>query len=55
MTSDVELPEDVKTVVHANRKIEVIKLLREHRGIGQKTRRPAGCLAAPSRSMAWAI
>ena len=30
MTSEIELPEDVKTAINANRKIEAIKLLRGH-------------------------
>jgi hypothetical protein len=41
MTSELELPEDVKTAIHANRKIEAIKLLREHRGIGLKESKQA--------------
>lgn len=41
MTSEIELPEDVKTAIHANRKIEAIKRLREHRGIGLKESKQA--------------
>lgn len=32
----MELPEDVLAAIHAGRKIDAIKLLREHRGIGLK-------------------
>lgn len=33
---DTELPSDVLDAVHTNRKIEAIKLLREHRNIDLK-------------------
>ncbi|MBV1931026.1 MAG: hypothetical protein KUG71_04850 [Porticoccaceae bacterium] len=33
---EIELPEDVLAAVHAGRKIDAIKLLRGHRGIGLK-------------------
>lgn len=36
MASDSELPEDVLAAIRANRKIDAIKLLREHRGLGLK-------------------
>ena len=36
MTEDSGLPADVVAAIKANRKIEAIKLLREHRGIGLK-------------------
>lgn len=36
MNQEAELPEDVVEALRANRKIEAIKLLRGHRGIGLK-------------------
>ena len=36
MNTEDEFPSDVITPLHAGRKIDVIKLLREHRGIGLK-------------------
>jgi len=36
MNSDSELPPDVIDAIHANRKIEAIKRLREHSGLGLK-------------------
>ena len=33
---DADFPEEVKQAIHQNRKIEAIKLLREHAGIGLK-------------------
>ena len=36
MNPESELPEDVLAAIHENRKIEAIKLLREHRNIGLK-------------------
>lgn len=36
MNQESELPEDVLAAIHENRKIEAIKLLREHRRLGLK-------------------
>ena len=36
MNSEFKLPDDVLKAVHANRKIDAIKLLREHRNLGLK-------------------
>lgn len=36
MVGDSELPDDVLAAIRANRKIDAIKLLREHRGLGLK-------------------
>ena len=36
MNSDAELPDSVIELIHANRKIDAIKLLREQRGLGLK-------------------
>lgn len=36
---ETELPEDVRAALHAGRKIDAIKLLRGHRGIGLKEAR----------------
>ena len=36
MTDRSSLPSDVVDAIHANRKIDAIKLLREHRGLGLK-------------------
>ena len=36
MNSEPELPDDVLAAIRANRKIEAIKLLREHQKIGLK-------------------
>ena len=36
MNDESELPDDVQAAISANRKIEAIKLLREHRKIGLK-------------------
>ena len=39
MKAESELPEDVLAAISANRKIEAIKLLRDHRNIGLKEAR----------------
>ncbi len=39
MNQESELPEDVLAAIHENRKIEAIKLLREHRSLGLKEAR----------------
>jgi hypothetical protein len=36
MNLESELPSDVLAAIHGNRKIEAIKLLREHRNLGLK-------------------
>jgi hypothetical protein len=36
MTNETQLPADVTEAIRANRKIDAIKLLREHRGLGLK-------------------
>lgn len=36
MREEVDLPEDVVAALHAGRKVEAIKLLREHQNIGLK-------------------
>ena len=36
MNTDSQLPKDVLEAIHANRKIDAIKLLREHEGFGLK-------------------
>lgn len=41
MNTEQGLPADVIEAIHANRKIEAIKRLREHRGIGLKEAKQA--------------
>jgi hypothetical protein len=41
MNDETGLPDDVVAEIHANRKIEAIKRLREHRGIGLKDAKEA--------------
>ena len=41
MSDKTSLPADVIAAIHANRKIDAIKLLREHRNIGLKEAKQA--------------
>ena len=41
MKSQSNFPPDVREAIHANRKIEAIKLLREHNGMGLKEAKDA--------------